>query len=195
MNPRDMALQTLTPTVMVPRHEDFTPLASIGHRFLVASDGLWMEIRRAWLYARLPVARQAGVPMPYGVVTPVLELLCGKVPKQLLVAFEGLAQAALPNETAAVVIWNEVTGEMRLQPLEAVSASAAHVTYKMSETDEGEHVVMDLHSHGASRAFFSGTDDADDATAIKVAGVVGNLDKPEPTYAFRLCALGRFVTL
>lgn len=195
MNPKDGALHALTPTIMVPKFEAFAPLDAAGHRFLAAADGLWMEVRRAWLYARLPVALQEGVPMPYGTVTPALELCFGKVPKGMLAEFVDMARAALPNEAAATVIWNEGTGAIRLQPLEAISASRDHITYKASELEYGEHEIVDLHSHGSSPAFFSSQDDADDATAVKIAGVVGNLDKPEPTYAFRLCALGRFLPL
>lgn len=195
MNPRDMALQSLTPTVMVPRFEAHTPLASFGHRFLVTADGLWMEIKRAWLYVCLPVMLQDAVPMPYGTVTPVVEFAFGKVPKELLAEFVEMAKAALPNEAAAAVIWDEVTGNIRLQLLEAESASPVHITYQTAKLEAGEHLVMDLHSHGCARAEFSPKDNADDATAIRVAGVVGDLNKPAPTYAFRLCALGRVLPL
>lgn len=191
MNPGDMALQALTPTVMVPRFEAHVPLASVGHRFLATADGLWMEIRRAWLYVCLPVAPQYSVPMPYGRVKPVVDYTFGKVPKQLLDEFVEMAKAALPNEAAAAVIWDEATGNIRLQLLEASSVSSIHITYKTAVLNEGEHLVMDLHSHGNGAPDFTGTDDADDATAIRVAGVVGHLNKPTPTYAFRLCALGR----
>lgn len=195
MNPGDMALQALTPTVMVPRFEAHAPLVPIGHRFLATADGLWMEIRRAWLYVCLPVALQDAVPMPYGTVKPVVEYTFGKVPKQLLDEFVEMAKAALPNEAAAAVIWDEATGNIRLQLLEANSVSPVHIDYKTAELDEGEHLVMDLHSHGHAHPHFSRMDDADDATAIRVAGVVGNLNKATPTYAFRLCVLGRVLPL
>lgn len=195
MNLRDQALQTLTPTVMVPKFEPFEPLETIGHRFLVAADGLWLEIRRAWLYARLPVAQQGMVAMPYGTVTPCLELVFRKVPQALLTEFTELAKAGLPNEVAAAVIWHEGTGYMRLQQLHAVSASPGHITYQTAVLGDGEHAIVDLHSHGHSPAYFSATDNVDDYGTTKVSGVVGNLDKPEQTYAFRLCAQGLFVPL
>lgn len=39
MDPRDAALQALTPTVMVPRFGEFEPLAQPGHRFLAGRTG------------------------------------------------------------------------------------------------------------------------------------------------------------
>lgn len=195
MNPKDKALQTLTPTVMVPKFEELEPLQTIGHRFLAASDGMWMEIRRAWLYVRLPIAVQVGVPLPYGRLTPIVEMAFGKLPLQLLSEFTELAIAGLPNEVAGAIIWNEETGSMRLQPLEAVKAGPGHITYRTPILGAGEHVIVDLHSHGVLKAFFSRTDDTDDHGSVKIAGVVGNLDKPEHTYAFRLCALGLFIPI
>lgn len=195
MNHKDIALQAVTPTVMVPKFEPFTPLESVGHRYLAAADGLWLEIRRKWLYVRLPVAKQTTVPMPYGTVTEKVEIAFGKMPYKLLNDFVELAKAGLPNEVAAAIIWNEETKELHLQPLEAESASPGHITYRNPILGEGEHLVVDLHSHGTAGAFFSRTDNKDDRGSIKVAGVVGNIDKPEQSYAFRLCALGLFHSL
>lgn len=195
MNPRDLALQTIAPMVMVPKFEELQPLQTVGHRFLAAADGTWLELRRAWLYARVQVVAQHAVPMPYGTVEPTLQLLYGTVPKSLLSEFIEQAKAGLPNEVAAAVIWNERTGDLRLQPFEAVTASPGHITYRTASIEAGENVVMDLHSHGTAPAFFSRTDNQDDKGAVKVAGVVGNLDKPEQSFAFRLCALGLFIPL
>ena len=57
------------------------------------------------------------------------------------------------------------------------------------------HMVIDLHSHGLLGAFFSSTDNFDDRSEVKIAGVIGNLNKPEVTTSFRLCANGVFVSL
>jgi len=87
LNPIDRTLQTVTPTVMVPRHEEFSSLATPGHRFLVAEDGLWIEIWRPWLYVRVPLATQDRVAMPYGKLGHHVELGCGKIKWQPLVDF------------------------------------------------------------------------------------------------------------
>jgi PRTRC genetic system protein A len=55
---------------------------------------------------------------------------------------------------------------------------------------DGEHIVVDVHSHGLHTAFFSAEDDADDAGAMKVSLVLGNLDQERPTSKMRLCMAG-----
>ena len=80
--------------------------------------------------------------------------------------------------------------------LEETSVGPGHVKVNLPTLEEDEHMVMDLHSHGLTDAFFSRTDNKDDAEVrLKIAGVIGNLDKPEVTTSFRLCANGVFVPL
>ena len=79
--------------------------------------------------------------------------------------------------------------------LEETSVGLGHVSVNLPTLEEDEHMVMDLHSHGLTEAFFSRTDNKDDRGATKIAGVIGNLDKPEATASFRLCANGMFVPL
>lgn len=196
MDPRDAVLQAHTPAVMVPRFGTFEPMTTYGHRFLVADNGLWLEMRRAWLYARLQIsATQSGVPIPYGRLEESVELLFGKIPKDLLDDFVGQAKADLPNESAAAIIWNESTSLLSLQKLVTLTAGPAHITSAPASLGAGDHLVADLHSHAMLPAFFSDQDDRDDRSAVKLSVVVGNLDKPVQTFASRLCALGKFITL
>jgi PRTRC genetic system protein A len=60
----------------------------------------------------------------------------------------------------------------------------------------GTHIVCDIHSHGTGPAFFSATDDLDDAHSTKIAIVIGRLDRPYgPVIEGRLCAAGMFLPL
>jgi len=56
-------------------------------------------------------------------------------------------------------------------------------------------LVIDIHSHGNCRAFFSDTDNKDDMGATKISGVIGNLDQTNVTAKFRLCVNGVFLPL
>lgn len=194
-DPRDAVLQTGTPTVMVPRFGEFEPLTEPGHRFLAATDGLWLELRRAWLYLRLPLARQTVVAMPYGTVTPTIDLAFGSIPRQFVEAFVGRAREHLPNEHAAWVTWSQDSGKFKLRFLEETEASPEHLNVNRPVLDDGEHLVLDLHSHGYSPAFFSSKDNGDDRGEVKIAGVVGSLGTAAPSSRFRLCGLGLFVPL
>lgn len=193
MDPRDHALQAVTPTVMAPRYGAFEALASNGHRFLAASDGLWLEVRRPWLYLRKRIAEQTMVAMPYGVLTEEMQF-AERIPRHLIEEFLKEAARRCPSECAAWITWNESTGRWRLRHLEEQSASAEHVDVIRPALPDGEHLVLDLHSHGRDSAFFSPRDDRDDHGEYKIAGVVGHVDT-KPVLLLRLCAGGLFIPI
>lgn len=191
-DPRDAFLQAHTPTVMVPRFGALDPLAASGHRFLAAADGLWLELRRPWLYVREHVA-YAGVAMPYGNVERVAMYAFGAPALQSVIdAFKLDALRATPNETAGCGVWIEADQRLEYRPLVLIDASPGRVEYHRPTLADGEHLAVDLHSHGELGAYFSATDDEDDAGEVKLAVVLGNLDD-EITMALRLCVLGLFV--
>ena len=195
MDSRDVALQSVMPTVMVPRYSKLEELATAGDRILMATNGVWLEVCRAWLYARVLVAKPSIIPVPYGQVSEVMRFGFGKLPRAMVAQFIGQARARCPNECAAWVVWNQRTNEWKLMMLEETSVGLGHVSVNLPTLEEDEHMVMDLHSHGLTEAFFSRTDNKDDRGATKIAGVIGNIDKPEVTASFRLCANGMFVPL
>lgn len=195
MDSRDVALQSVMPTVMVPRYSELKELATAGDRILMAANGVWLEVCRAWLYARVLVAKPSIIPVPYGQVSEVMRFGFGKLPRAMVAQFIEQARARCPNECAAWVVWNQRTNEWRLMMLEETSVGPGHVNVNLPTLEEDEHMVMDLHSHGLTEAFFSRTDNKDDRGATKIAGVIGNLDKQEATASFRLCANGVFVPL
>jgi len=195
MDKRDLALQTLTPSVMVPKFSEFSKLEQAGSRFCIASDGLWLEVKRAWLDLCVPLALQDKVLMPYGQLKQSMQFNFGKLPNDFLVKFLKEAREVLPNEHAAWFIWSEDTGEIRYETLEAESASLDAITYRCPVLKDGDHLIADIHSHGHSRAFFSEEDNHDDRSEVKIAIVVGNVGSDQPTMEMRLCANGHFVSL
>jgi PRTRC genetic system protein A len=195
MDSRDVALQSVMPTVMVPRYSQLEELDTPGNRILMASNGIWLEVCRAWLYVRTQLKTSLNLSVPYGEVSAALQFEFGKLPKAMVAQFIEQARIRCPNECAAWVVWNQQTGEWKLMMLEETSVGPGHVNVNLPTLEENEHMVMDLHSHGLTEAFFSRTDNQDDRGATKIAGVIGNLDKPEATASFRLCANGVFVPL
>jgi PRTRC genetic system protein A len=191
-HPVDNALQTAVPTVMVPRHGDFTELANHGHRFLAASDGLWLEARRSWLYLRWPLARQHTVAMPYGTIQKAIQI--ARAPRELVSEFIRHAREVCPLECAAWIVWNAETDTWKLVQLTPTTATTSFVSFDRPRLADNEHLVVDLHSHGRINAFFSGQDDTDDRGEYKVAGVFGCFDG-EIEARFRLCANGLFIDL
>ena len=193
MDPRDIALQSTMPTVIVPLYGEFVPLAVSGNRILNAKDGMWIEARRPGIYSRQQIAIQNHVAMPYGTVAPALETRFSHLGNTLRQFIEVARNNQ--NEIGMVLVWNDVTNALESHFLEAVSSSPSHILYKRPSLDEGKHVVVDIHSHGRHPAFFSRTDNKDDRGDLKIAIVVGNVDQPTPTVKARLCTLGHYLPL
>ena len=187
----DKVLQQVCPTVMVPRFGEHESLNANGHRFLAASDGLWLETRREWLHIVWPLAQQASVAMPYGSLEPSLKFAFDYLPGDLFRRFINDARKALPNEFAAWLTWDSHTVEFTYRPLTTISAGPVHLELERPVLGECEHLVIDIHSHAHERAFFSSEDNRDDRGEVKLSVVIGTLGEDhEITSRFRLCVNG-----
>ena len=195
MDPRDWALQQTCPVISVPKFGALGPMHESGHRLLIAADGLWLEVRRPWLQVRLPLACQSCFTVPYGALTPVMQLSFGQVPPALKQRFLVEAQAALPNEHVAWLIWDAQDDGLTYQSLKAIERRPDRIQYHSPRLTESESLAVDIHSHGRLPAFFSRTDDEDDRGAYKLAIVVGSFGDDELSVAMRLCLGGWFIDL
>jgi PRTRC genetic system protein A len=189
---RDKILQQQCPAMMVPRFGQFEPLTENGHRFLVASNGLWLEVTRPWLHLITHVA-ECDMPLPYGIMGADCEYrFDARALSQYQTRFVLDARAALPNECAACITFDDRNGELTYHLLESINATPGGVRYKRPMLAEHHWLILDMHSHGALPAFFSAQDDEDDQGEVKLALVAGTVDK-EPSFAMRLCAMGTIV--
>ncbi|CAJ0740883.1 PRTRC system protein A [Ralstonia mannitolilytica] len=196
----DAKLWDSAPTVAVPKFAAFKELEEVGHRFLATADGLFVEVRRPWLHVIQPVAPLNGqtVRPPYGAVKPKVQLAFERlgIAFPLVRRFINAARESAPNEHAAWIIWNSRTGELEYRELAITNASPGAISYERPALLQNESLVLDLHSHGATPAFFSATDNQDDAGEVKISCVVGDLAEGKtPSILFRLCVLGMFLQL
>jgi PRTRC genetic system protein A len=194
----DMALLAAAPVAAVPRHAPFHPLQENGHRFLLAEDGLYLEVRRPWLHYIHQLAKQTAVAMPYGAIKGKCELDFGSIGSALaqMKEFAVKAKADAPIEAAAALLWDHRKKAWRTEYPDIIGeASASRIQYHQVEPGPDESVAIDLHSHGHLGAFFSTTDDEDDRGSVKISAVFGNLDTDKPTVAFRLCVLGLYIPI
>lgn len=190
MGALDQMLAQTFPTVLAPREGLLEGPQKAGVRYIVAADGLWREISLPWIHAVHKIAH-AELPIPYGEMQESVEVKCTAVPKELRRRFLQDAQSAMPNEMAAALIWNSQSGEWRYELRQNKVVRPDYVSYKEVQLQEGEFIVLDLHSHGNYPAFFSDEDDRDDHGSMRFSGVVGSLSSGEITSAMRLNLNGK----
>lgn len=192
----DAALFDSAPTLAVPKHAQFEALQEVGHRFLAAADGIFVEIRRPWLHLIRQVSKFApdGPRPPYGTVEGKCEMAFGRLPAALplIAGFAIEARDNLPNEHAAWIVWNDQSQLLEYMALQPSEVSPGHIKYERPKLAAHLSLVVDIHSHGTAPAYFSETDDQDDLGEVKLACVVGNLGEEgnTPSIEMRLCALG-----
>lgn len=203
IDPRDRILQSHTPATVVPRYGTLQPLDRPGHRYLVASDGLWLEVWRPWIHAHALIAMPHAEHFPpFGEVSPdsfggrdfnaALAFGAEDLDRvQALFLYD--ARQTCPDEFAAWAIWNDRERRLDYRALVATEATPASLALVRPRLEEHEHLAIDLHSHGTLRAGFSLTDDEDDRGEVKLSVVAGTLDAT-PTWCTRLCLLGLFLS-
>lgn len=191
IDPRDEALQSACPVVAAPLF-GVLPAMEKGQRVIVAGHGVFLQVKRDWLDC---VERLGGIdaamPLPYGKMTPSVRFTFGTIPIALLDAFIAAGRAGLPNEIAGGLIYSAQGQTLRLAIYEPLHSTAHGIEYRMPPLARDESIAVDLHTHGRLPAFWSATDDMDDRS-VKVAGVFGNLDREQPSAAFRLVLNGMY---
>jgi len=192
----DVVTQRNFPSIPIPLRGPFTRSEKHGERLLIGSNGIFLEVSRAWCYLVRQIASYSvSTPIPYGEGAEATEFSCGAIPLGLVSEFVRMARQACPLETAAFISWDEKTHEYALHPAKLNVQTDSFLSYDPPQLSRDQHLVIDLHSHGRDRAYYSGEDDSDDETYVKIAIVVGNCDQDEPSYVSRLCAKGIFEIL
>lgn len=189
MMTEDEAILSAFPLLAAPTSGEQQPATNFGKRYLVGCHGVSVEITLPWIRVCQLIAPSA-LPLPYGVVENTVEFRCGPLPRAVLGEFVQDAKQANPLESAGVFLWNESDDTWRYVPREETSVSRDSIAFPEVRPREGEHLVIDVHSHGCHSACFSAEDNADDAGAMKVSLVLGNLDQERPTSKMRLCMAG-----
>lgn len=81
-------------------------------------------------------------------------------------------------------------------PLQDISGGMVHHDGDMDKDLTGNKVhAIDIHSHNTMGAFFSSTDDGDEARYERMYGVVGQIDKMIPATKWRARTTGKFLDL
>lgn len=183
MHPTDAVLFAATPLVPAPRFGSISPVAQGQKRLLGAQRGLYIEARTYAWDVCVPVA---AVPMPYGDVRSRIRCTAGPIPRHFLLAFIAQAQAHSEREIAAAIVLNP-DGAFELIWPKVEAFSSGHIRYSDTDIDD-DRLVVDLHSHARSRAYFSHQDDESDLSrrGPYLAMVVGRCGDADVEIASRL---------
>ncbi len=142
----------------------------------------------------------AGIPAGEGNLKEGYLLGVPKVPflfYQQIVAFFRDVNDAHKTEAMVQVWFNHDTGLHQLHvPLQNVSGGMVEHAGDFDKDPSGNFShVMDIHSHHTMGAFWSGTDDADEARHERLYGVIGLIDKLIPASKWRARTTGKFLDL
>jgi len=157
--------------------------AGLYYDYVLAQGGLF--VRAASPHIRATVlaagARVRGlVPLQES-----LELPQGKIPRRIYDLALSVLSARPREEHYLAVTWES---EYRLRD-PAQETGGASVNYERLPS-----TIMDIHSHGPMKAFFSGTDNRDEQ-GLRLYMVIGRLDTLAPEFELRVGAYGYFATL
>lgn len=194
MDKRDVVLQRVCPIVAMPKFSPLEPLAQNGERIVMAANGTFLEVRRSWARFVRKIG-EVGTVVPFGTLEESTTYFTTKLPRELLQEFVQWARQDSHVEIGANIVWNEVSKQFRLVRSGTVHGTRSSLDYKIPDLDPNEQIVIDCHSHSTGKAFFSSTDNKDDADAVKIAFVVGHCHLPQPSVKMRLCIRGQFTIL
>lgn len=191
----DAILQSEYPLHIVGQIAGFTPLAKPGSRFLLTKHGLALEACNGVYHSIEYLAlADTEITLPYGEVETGVTTIdpdAAQALRPLINGFLGMAEEAFPKETIMLIV--KAPGKPPRTVAPGCNASVARLDYDFSMLEEGEEVIVDIHSHGQFAAGFSTTDDLDDAKYrghLKTCYVLGNVDREAYTIAQRWVARG-----
>lgn len=122
-----------------------------------------------------------------------LELKIPKIPRSLideLIALDRGVYTRSKGEFYAAICYNFVDEKYHIR-IPKQEISGASVTFDKIVDSENEVMVLDHHSHNVMGAFFSGTDNNDDAMArLKISAVFGTITQQYPTINCRVIING-----
>lgn len=192
-DPRDFVIEQATPVLPAPRYGTLPPVAEGMHRFIMASNGVFVEARSAALSLCLPVSDP--VPgIPYGAAEAHLTLQAGAIPPTAWSDLAHRAAATAPDEWAGAVCLAADGGYEVVEPV-VESRGRGHVRWRTESIDESR-MLIDVHSHGDGQAYHSAMDDRSDRRGgIFLSGVIGRSRSSKPTLALRACVHGLLLPL
>jgi PRTRC genetic system protein A len=147
------------------------------YAYVLAGNGVFLKAKREGLDVLMPVASLNIVGLP--TLLPYVHLSCS-VPKNLLLTALELARQSFPNE---ILFWFNL-GDCWSMDVPQQWTRLSGVMPLDSMDAKGTRALIDLHSHGALRPFFSATDNRDEQ-GFRIYAVLGDVNR-KPTICARV---------
>jgi PRTRC genetic system protein A len=164
------------------------PIEALGYEFVVASNGLFVRAEDGRIEALIPVAPAT----LHGLanVEPYARLKMPRVPRSFLRSVLASARRFLPREAMYQFAYFPGTPD-DLQTRNGWRAGMPDQIMSVASLkfEDFSASVIDLHSHGALRAFFSDTDDGDEQ-GLRFYVVIGRVDTDWPEISARVGVYG-----
>ena len=189
MNTKDQLIQQRFPTIMVPGYEELSPCPLHGTRLLIAKGGLYLETAQPFGRFRRCMWNASDRELPYGAVEEVDEFAEILTDPAVMAIFEETilpeaAQYADDNrEWAGWIVWTNDEGYSYM-PLDFEASPARVLIKERPVLPDGTYLVIDVHSHGVMKPFFSSTDDFDDSGGVRLSVVLGGYADDEGRHNF-----------
>lgn len=163
--------------------ETLPPITALGYEYVVAANGLFVRAEDSRLEAMLPISHTLGRNL-HGLKsqTPRITLKCPRVPVKWLYSIHQSAFRQIDREV--LYQFRLTTSDEWTCVVPSQIASATSIRF----LDQIESII-DLHSHNTMNAFFSETDNGDEA-GLRFYCVIGNLDTDTPKVACRIGVYG-----
>lgn len=183
-------IPSLVPTFVLQKGDK---VEDIPHQtcYLIASDGFYIKQKQKLFDALTKVTSLSTLADVKEYINPEIP----RIPLGVILAVESFFEKVYDKyKSEAVVILhrNPENAQWLIDvPEQQVSSASAKYDRKTKRNIEGYVRIGTIHSHASMGAFHSGVDDADEENFDGVHITIGNLDKTEKTYSFRLMIVGK----
>ncbi len=170
--------------------------AGVLYEYWLAAGGVYLRAKRAGMEVLLPVA--AGEIRGLPRLDPYLRLDYPPVPWPQVIKMVDLARQALdtygqPLEKLFHLSFDgEETWSWRLEVPAQVQTAGSVRPLSSGAGSSYERAILELHSHHSLAAFFSDTDDRDEARSFRLFAVLGRIFDSRPEIRVRVGVFGYF---
>ena len=173
---------------IIHQKPDLPPLEAIGYEYVLASNGIYVRAENRFIEALIPIVQApAGTVRGLHPLAPSIKLKVAPMPISLLkdVLVDARQMRTKTGQLREVLYRFHYSNNQVRVDRPQQDTSETHVR---TIGDGGADVILELHSHGNMKAFWSARDNADEK-GFRFYGVIGRLDSQKPQIRLRLTEL------